>query len=56
MRLLEVVFRLTGRLFAACLGLVLAAAGLALTLTVIGAFLGVPMLLFGLMLCVRALV
>lgn len=49
------IINVTGRLVAMLLGLVLMIAGVALTLTVVGAIVGVPLLIFGFMLAVRGL-
>jgi hypothetical protein len=49
------VLRAVGRILCAVLGLALMAAGVALTLTVLGAIVGVPLAAFGLLLLVRAL-
>jgi hypothetical protein len=49
------VLRTVGRILCAVLGLALMAAGVALTLTVVGAIVGVPLAAFGLLLLVRAL-
>ncbi len=47
------IIKLTGRLVAAVLGLVLMIAGLVLCITVVGAVAGVPLLMFGFLLMVR---
>jgi hypothetical protein len=49
------VIGITGRLLALALGLTLLAIGMVLTVTVIGALLGVPLALLGLLLIVRAM-
>jgi hypothetical protein len=49
------VLRAVGRIICAVLGLALMAAGVALTLTVLGAIVGIPLAAFGLLLLVRAL-
>lgn len=54
-KLVAGIIELTGRLVAAILGLVLMIVGVALCLTVIGAIVGVPLILFGFMLTVRGL-
>ena len=54
-RFIAWIIRLAGRLLAAILGLVLAIVGIALSLTVIGAIVGVPLIIFGLLLMVRSL-
>ncbi len=45
----------TGRLVAVILGLVFLIVGVVLTVTVIGAFVGIPFIIFGLFLMVRGL-
>jgi hypothetical protein len=52
-RLVVFVFELTGRLIAITLGVVLMILGVVVSLTVIGAVVGIPMILFGLLLVVR---
>ena len=49
------IIKVTGRLVAMLTGLVLMIAGVALSLTVVGAIVGVPLLIFGFMLSVRGL-
>jgi hypothetical protein len=49
------VLRTVGRLLCGVLGLALMAAGVALTLTVVGSIVGIPLAAFGLLLLVRAL-
>jgi hypothetical protein len=49
------IVNLTGRLIALLLGLVFLIAGVILTLTVVGAVIGVPMATFGILLMVRGL-
>lgn len=46
---------LVGRLLAALLGLVFVIVGIALSLTVIGAIVGLPLIIFGLLLMVRSI-
>ena len=53
--LLSFILRTVGRILCALLGLAFMAAGVALTLTVVGAIVGVPLASFGLLLLVRAL-
>jgi hypothetical protein len=53
--LLGFVLRTVGRIICAFLGLALMAAGVALTLTVVGAIFGVPLAVLGLLLLTRAL-
>jgi hypothetical protein len=54
-RLVAGVVALTGRLVAALLGLVLMIAGVLLSVTVIGAVVGVPLIIFGFLLILRGL-
>ena len=54
-RLVMFIIELTGRLVSAILGLVLMITGTILTFTVVGALVGVPLILFGLMLVLRSL-
>ncbi|MFN8445853.1 MAG: hypothetical protein U0175_33995 [Caldilineaceae bacterium] len=49
------ILKLTGRLLAAIIGFVLLVVGGVLCLTIIGAILGIPLMIFGLMLMVRAI-
>lgn len=49
------ILQLTGRLVAAILGLVFTVVGIVLTLTVIGAIVGVPLIVFGVLLMLRAI-
>lgn len=51
--MVTLIIGLTGRLVAIVLGLVLMVVGTLLNLTGIGAIIGVPMLLFGLLLVIR---
>ena len=51
--LIALVIRLTGRLVAAVLGIALMIAGLVLCITIIGAVVGVPIIIFGFLLMVR---
>lgn len=54
-RLLTFVLELTGRIICAALGLACMAVGVAITLSVIGAPLGIPIAILGMLLVVRAL-
>lgn len=54
-RLLAAIVELTGRLVAVILGVVLMIVGAVVTVTVVGAFVGIPLMLFGFMLVVRGL-
>ena len=52
-RLVAFIFELTGRFLAIVLGIVFMIVGVIVSLTVIGAIIGIPMILFGLMLVIR---
>lgn len=54
-KLLAGIIGLTGRLVAAVLGLVLMIVGLIATLTVVGAIIGIPLIIFGFLLILRGL-
>ena len=49
------ILKLTGRLVAAILGLVFMIVGAILTVTVVGAVVGIPLIIFGFALMVRAI-
>lgn len=49
------LIKLLGRLLAALLGLLLMVAGVALTMTVLGAPVGIPMFIFGMLLAIRSI-
>jgi hypothetical protein len=53
--LLSLILGAIGRILCALLGLAVMAAGVALSLTVIGAIIGIPFVAFGALLMVRAL-
>jgi len=53
--LLAFIVKATGRLIAAVIGLVIMIAGLVLTITVVGAVAGIPMMIFGFLLMVRGI-
>ncbi|MCM8775679.1 MAG: hypothetical protein NC930_04940 [Candidatus Omnitrophica bacterium] len=53
--LLTFILSLTGRLVAAILGLVLMIVGIVLTLLVIAAPIGIPMIIFGFLLMLRSI-
>ena len=53
--LIAYIITLTGRLVAVLLGMVFLILGVILTITVIGAIVGIPMIIFGLLLIVRGL-
>ena len=55
MRLVGFVLEMTGRLIGALLGFLLFFIGLVLCVTVVGAIIGIPLALFGLMLFLRSL-
>lgn len=52
-RLVAFIFELTGRFLVIVLGIVFMIVGVIVSLTVIGAIIGIPMILFGLMLVIR---
>jgi hypothetical protein len=54
-RLLAGIITITGRLVAILLGVVFIIVGIILSLTIVGAILGIPLGLFGLLLVVRGL-
>ena len=54
-RLLTFILEITGRIICAIIGLALMAAGVAITVTVVAAPIGIPMAAFGFLLLVRAL-
>jgi hypothetical protein len=54
-RLLTFILELTSRIIAAVIALALMAAGVSITLSVVGAPLGIPIAVFGFLLLVRAL-
>jgi hypothetical protein len=49
------ILKLTGRLVAMLIGVVLMIAGIAVSLTIVGAIVGIPLIIFGFMLTVRGL-
>jgi hypothetical protein len=49
------IIKLTGRLIAAVIGLVLLILGIIICMTVVGAIIGVPLVIFGFLLIVRGL-
>jgi len=54
-RLVTFIIEVTSRIIAAVIALVLMAAGISITLSVVGAPLGIPIAAFGFLLLVRAL-
>jgi hypothetical protein len=54
-RLVATIVELTGRFVAVLLGFVILVVGLLVTLTVVGAFIGIPLMLFGILLMLRGL-
>ncbi len=54
-RLVTIIIELTGRLVGMILGVVFIIVGVILSLTIVGAILGIPLALFGLMLIFRCL-
>lgn len=55
LKLVASIVSLTGRLLAVLLGLVLFIAGAILTVTIVGAVVGIPLAMFGIMIMVRGL-
>lgn len=53
-KLLALTFKLSGRLVLLAIGFVLMIAGVVISLTVIGAIVGVPMIVIGLILAIRS--
>lgn len=54
-RLLGIILGLTGRLVCALLGLVFLICGAVVSLTIVGAVIGIPLALFGLLLMLRSI-
>lgn len=54
-RLLTFILEVTSRIIAAVIALVLMAAGVSITLSIVGAPIGIPIVIFGFLLLVRAL-
>ncbi len=54
-RLITGIVALTGRLLAVVLGFVFLVVGLIVTLTVVGAIVGIPLMIFGFLLILRGL-
>lgn len=54
-RLLTLIVNITGRILCAVLGLALMIAGVGISLSIVGAPLGVPLAAFGFLLLIRAL-
>ena len=54
-KLLSLVLELTGRLLCALLGIVMMVLGVTVSLSVVGAVIGIPLAAFGFLLTVRAL-
>ncbi|MEM1486039.1 hypothetical protein V6615_14385 [Oscillospiraceae bacterium PP1C4] len=53
--LIGFLFKLMGRLMSAIMGVVLLAVGILLTLSVVGAFIGIPLVITGFLLIVRSI-
>ncbi len=53
-KLLSLPFKLAGRLVLLAIGFILMIAGVIISLTVIGAIVGVPMIIIGLILAIRS--
>lgn len=54
-RLLTLILAITGRIICAILGLALMAAGMAITISIVAAPVGIPLVVFGFLLLIRAL-
>ncbi|MCL4368505.1 MAG: hypothetical protein M1337_05000 [Actinobacteria bacterium] len=54
-RLVATIVGLTGRLVAVLLGFILLVIGFVVTLTIVGAIIGLPLMLFGILLMLRGL-
>lgn len=54
-KLLTLILNITGRILCALLGIVLMIVGVAITMSIVGAVLGIPLAAFGFLLTVRAL-
>ncbi len=54
-RLLTLILEITGRIICAILGLALMTAGVAVTLSIFAAPIGIPLVVFGFLLLIRAL-
>ena len=54
-RVVSFIFELTGRIICAMIGLALMAAGIAITISIVAAPVGIPIVAFGFLLLVRAL-
>lgn len=52
-KLVEYILKFTGRIMAVILGLVFLAIGIALSITIIGAVLGVPLAIIGFLMIIR---
>jgi len=53
-KLITFIFELTGRVFAAIFGFIFLIVGIFFTFTVVGAIIGIPLMLFGILLLVRS--
>jgi len=54
-KLLTFILNVTGRILCVLLGMILMAAGVGLSLSIVGAIIGIPLVSFGFLLVVRAL-
>jgi hypothetical protein len=54
-KLVTLILTITGRILCAILGIALMTAGVAISLSVVGAIIGIPLAAFGFLLAVRAL-
>lgn len=53
LKIVEYIIKFTGRIMAVILGLVFLAVGIALSLTIIGAIIGVPLAIIGFLMIIR---
>ena len=54
-KLLTFILKVTGRIICALMGLALMAAGVAISLSIIGAIVGIPLIAFGFLMTIRTL-
>ncbi len=54
-KLLTLILNITGRIICALIGIAMMIAGIAISLSVVGAVLGIPLAAFGFLLAIRAL-
>lgn len=54
-KIVESMLRLTGKLIVVGLGFILAAAGIMLTMTIIGAIIGIPLIILGITMIIKGI-